>query len=197
MLHLRCYFKLGVRFLNLAESCHKGGRFFINIPSEENSEGWSSLLKILTNWVIESVPSPPMQGFPKLSYADMVAGPTLNFSGRCTLSGNKEIAVESEGVKERLRFLERCLCFRFIGKMDDKINWKIFRIWMNKNWGVPCHANISSLGDDLWLLDCGSKELMERILILDRSLFGSSRIFMDRWTVGAGRTTVLQKLDST
>ncbi|CAN1130316.1 hypothetical protein LINPERPRIM_LOCUS13147 [Linum perenne] len=64
---------------------------------------------------------------------------------------------------------------------------------MIKNWGVSSQANISSLGDDLWLLDWGSKELVDRILVLDRSLFGSTRIFLDRWTSIAGRTTFLQK----
>ncbi|CAN1294914.1 hypothetical protein LINPERPRIM_LOCUS22643 [Linum perenne] len=62
------------------------------------------------------------------------------------------------------------------------INWKTFRDWMNKNWGVPLQTKISNLGDDLWMLECNSKEMVNIILALDKVLFGSSRIFLDKWT---------------
>ncbi|CAN1182103.1 hypothetical protein LINPERPRIM_LOCUS40669 [Linum perenne] len=45
------------------------------------------------------------------------------------------------------------------------------------------------------MLQCHSKETVDRILSLDRVLFGSSKVFLDRWTTIAGRTSVLQRQD--
>ncbi|CAN1156932.1 hypothetical protein LINPERHAP2_LOCUS21236 [Linum perenne] len=59
---------------------------------------------------------------------------------------------------------------------------------MAKNWGIPSGAQIWYLEDDVWLLDCATKEVVKRVLTLNRCLFGSTCIFLDGWTNGAGRS---------
>ncbi|CAN1127128.1 hypothetical protein LINPERPRIM_LOCUS29407 [Linum perenne] len=44
------------------------------------------------------------------------------------------------------------------------------------------------------MLECSSKAEVERILSLDRRWFGSSHIFLDRWTAAVGRSEVLRML---
>ncbi|CAN1171403.1 hypothetical protein LINPERPRIM_LOCUS7951 [Linum perenne] len=62
---------------------------------------------------------------------------------------------------------------------------------MRRNWGVHDSAQISGLGDDLWLLNCHSTAAVDRILALNRIWYGASKIFLDRWTPSAGRTEVI------
>ncbi|CAN0870577.1 hypothetical protein LINGRAHAP2_LOCUS9575 [Linum grandiflorum] len=64
---------------------------------------------------------------------------------------------------------------------------------MTVNWGVNGSAPVKAMGDDLWLLECPSKEDASRILRLDRFYFGSSKIRLDIWLPGSGRSEVLRK----
>ncbi|CAN1835703.1 hypothetical protein LINPERHAP1_LOCUS34509 [Linum perenne] len=45
------------------------------------------------------------------------------------------------------------------------------------------------------MLECSSEAEASRVLALGRTLYGTSKVFLDRWTVEAGRTTVLKKQD--
>ncbi|CAN1170799.1 hypothetical protein LINPERHAP2_LOCUS29196 [Linum perenne] len=65
---------------------------------------------------------------------------------------------------------------------------------MYLNWGVQASANIWSLEDDVWLLECESLEAVRRVIALNRCVFGSVRIFLDSWTAGAGRSSCLEEL---
>ncbi|CAN1838944.1 Putative ribonuclease H protein At1g65750 [Linum perenne] len=183
----------GIRFLNVAERCRNGRQFFVNIPREENSEGWPSLLRVLTEITVEVVPPPPIKGQPLKSFAEIVRGPGLGLEGLCDLSEESVIEVKDVGVDDRLKYLERCLCFRFLDKKLESVNWKSFREWMALNWGLPKDARIFCLGDDLWMLECPSKESVVRVVSLNRCLFGATRVLLDGWTVGAGRSTLLRK----
>ncbi|CAN1815184.1 hypothetical protein LINPERHAP1_LOCUS27350 [Linum perenne] len=64
---------------------------------------------------------------------------------------------------------------------------------MSKNWGIPSEAKICCLEDDLWLVECPSKLVVDRIISLNRCFYGSSRLFLDRWTIEAGRSAVMEK----
>ncbi|CAN1244701.1 hypothetical protein LINPERPRIM_LOCUS6218 [Linum perenne] len=192
-LRLASFLKRGVRFLNVSEWCRNGRRFFVNIPGEVNSDGWPVLLKALTEITVERVPPPPAKGCPTKSFAEIVLGPEMNLEGRCVLSAEATVEVGDLGVENRVCYLERCLCFRFINKIPEKVNWKVFRAWMTKNWGISSVSKIMCLGDDLWMVECPSKQAVDMIVSLNRCLYGSTRIFLDRWTEKAGRTTLLPK----
>ncbi|CAN1785419.1 hypothetical protein LINPERHAP1_LOCUS16867 [Linum perenne] len=177
----------------LNEWCRNGRRFFVNIPGEVNSDGWPVLLKALTEIAVERVPPPPAKGCPTKSFAEIVLGPEMTLEGRCVLSAEATVEVGDLGVENRVCYLERCLCFRFINKIPEKVNWKVFRAWMTKNWGISSVSKIMCLGDDLWMVECPSKHAVDRIVSLNRCLYGSTRIFLDRWTEKAGRTTLLPR----
>ncbi|CAN1181604.1 hypothetical protein LINPERHAP2_LOCUS35499 [Linum perenne] len=183
----------GEGFLNVAECCRNGRQFFINIPTEVNGAGWPSLLKVVSEVVCVCGPLPPGQGAPIKSFAEVVLGSEMTLEGKCTISSESSIDVGALGVVERLRYLDHCLCFRFMNRKPEVVNWKIFRAWMAKNWGLPLSAKIMCLGDDLWLLECPTKETVDRVVALNRCLYGSSRLFLDRWTPRAGRSVVLPK----
>ncbi|CAN1139923.1 hypothetical protein LINPERHAP2_LOCUS11562 [Linum perenne] len=194
VLRLGCFEKNGNRFLNVAEWCRNGRQFFVNIPREENSDGWPSLLKLLDDLTAELVPPPPKSppvGVVKKSFAEVVGGLGLGDSGRCSISDDAGIVVDTLGVADRRKFLDRCLCFRFVSSKPEVVNWKIFRVWMHKNWGISSSANIWCLADDIWLLDCGSEQAVTRVIKLERCWFGATRVLLDRWTVEAGRSKYL------
>ncbi|CAN1277278.1 hypothetical protein LINPERPRIM_LOCUS16283 [Linum perenne] len=148
---------------------------------------------MLSEVVAVHVPPPPSSGRPIKSFAEVALGPILGLEGKCTISMDSSIEVEDLGVAKRLQYLERCLCFRFMDKEPEIVNWKTFRAWMVKNWGLPSDVKILCLGEDLWVLECPSKEAVDRILALNRYLYGSSQIFFDRWTSEAGRSSCFLK----
>ncbi|CAN1774495.1 hypothetical protein LINPERHAP1_LOCUS12974, partial [Linum perenne] len=112
-------------------------------------------------------------------------------AGRCSVvqeEGLISIAVEEEGIEDRLRYLERCVVFRFVG--GEKVNWKDFWTWAARNWGVHSSSEVYPVGDDLWLLECASLAEVNRVLSLNRGYFGRSKILMGPWIKMAGRSKV-------
>ncbi|CAN1275084.1 hypothetical protein LINPERPRIM_LOCUS15605 [Linum perenne] len=193
MLIVRIFRRKGVPFLNLAEKVCSGRQYFVNIPAGLGGVGWNQVLRMLSDVVIKVVPpAPPLRG-PQKSFAEVLKGATLHLRGRCEIDGKGVIRVQQEGVAERLRFLERCLCFRVVSKEPEALNWTVFRSWMQRNWGVDSKAQIWGLGSDLWMIECGSREEVNRVVALGRTLFGTSQVFLDRWTSEAGRARLLRK----
>ncbi|CAN1167790.1 hypothetical protein LINPERHAP2_LOCUS27440 [Linum perenne] len=159
------------------------------------SAGWAGFLRLLRNWIATViVPPPPMPtpvDSPK-SFAQVTIGPCFSLQGRCVdldIDGVPGVKVEEEGVHARLQFLEGCIVFRF--QCPDENNWDDFRRWTQRNWGSASDAQFHRLGDGLWMLFCGSKVKVDRILSLNRRNFNGSEIFLDKWIPEAGRSSIL------
>ncbi|CAN1191805.1 hypothetical protein LINPERHAP2_LOCUS41222 [Linum perenne] len=173
--------------------------FFILLPAEPNSKGWFGLLRLLRDWTHKSISLPGAVGSSKIllgcnsrSFAQVVEGKSFSISGRCTkqdFGGVLGVTVEEDGVKKRLAFLDCCLVFRF--RTSDRINWDSFQVWANRHWGSALDAHFQSLGDGLWMLFCGSKARVDRIIALRRWMFGQIPLQLDSWIPNAGRSRVL------
>ncbi|CAN1767745.1 hypothetical protein LINPERHAP1_LOCUS10383 [Linum perenne] len=161
--------------------------------------GWSplqDLFKIYRN--AQTIPTPPSLVFGTRFFTEVTAVRVLSSNERCgdtQVEGEVMIQAEAEGVDDLRAFLEKCLVFRL--KEGIPIPWTRFRQWMLINWGVTLNATCHSLGNDLWLLVCGSSMKVDRILDLKRFSFKDSTILVDRWIAMAGRSSVLQENDMT
>ncbi|CAN1178336.1 hypothetical protein LINPERHAP2_LOCUS33614 [Linum perenne] len=189
---LQSFRKSGLGYLNIAERCKIGLSFFVNIPAEPCSVGWPSFLRLLSEIAVEMLPLPPRSVAGAKSYADVVSGTSFPLDGNCLVGEENVICVQKEGVDERVQFLSRCLFFRFSSPVPEALGLDNFRSWALRNWGVPKEAKLTIMGDDLWMLECRSSDEVERIRSLRRVLYGSSKIFLDKWTEMAGCTEVLQ-----
>ncbi|CAN0840491.1 hypothetical protein LINGRAHAP2_LOCUS2837 [Linum grandiflorum] len=181
--------------IKIYEKCWNGKIFFVIIPREANSNGWCAFLRALKEKRAGNRNSLP-SGIGRRSFAEVVASRTMPSGGicvRCKVGELEGIKVEPKGVSERMRFLERCLVLRF-GKVQ-RINWEKFRLWASEKWGVPKDVPLLSVGDDLWLLVCESKETVSRIVNLRRWQFGEVAIQGDVWIKSAGRSGVLVNAD--
>ncbi|CAN1127455.1 hypothetical protein LINPERHAP2_LOCUS4047 [Linum perenne] len=190
------------KVLKISESCSNGKLFYVLIPSASASEGWKNLLSVCRDWIALALAPPPPCSWtgdnqpmtPLKSFASVVRGSSLSFHGRCvdcSYGGKPGIQVESDGVLDRLSFLESCLVFRF--SSHDKNDWPRFRKWASQNWDSPIDAPIHQLGDGLWLMSCGSKSKVDRILSVNRRSFFGTTITLDKWIPGAGCSAVLAK----
>ncbi|CAN0843624.1 hypothetical protein LINGRAHAP2_LOCUS3947 [Linum grandiflorum] len=142
--------------LKIYEKCSNGKIFFVILPCENNSEGWSFFLRLLQEKgaglkkVLTEARRP--------SFAEVVAcksWPLEGRCGRCTVGHLTWIQVEKEGVAERLRHLERCLVFRF--------DSPAFQRWASRWWGVDKETLIQRLGDGLWMMTCNDTEVLEKM----------------------------------
>ncbi|CAN1123436.1 hypothetical protein LINPERPRIM_LOCUS3266 [Linum perenne] len=124
----------------------------------------------------------------------MVRGTSLSKEGRCSKVSHSKIVVEDVGVSDRIQFLQRCVVFRLVSSLPEAVPWPSFRAWIAKNWGVEQSSQILQLGEDAWLLVCGSKSVADRIVALKRVEFGSTRVYLDSWTAIAGCMPVTQGL---
>ncbi|CAN1292087.1 hypothetical protein LINPERPRIM_LOCUS21411 [Linum perenne] len=115
-------------------------------------------------------------------------------AGSASVSSRAEILVGETGVLERISFLERYILFRFVNSSHEAINWRSFRVWAASNWGVPGSARNSHLGDDLHLLECRSRDEVDRICRIRRCSFGSFRLLIGSWSEMAGCTEMMEKL---
>ncbi|CAN0863474.1 hypothetical protein LINGRAHAP2_LOCUS8700, partial [Linum grandiflorum] len=184
----------GARVLKIYERCQNGKVFFVIIPMDPHSLGWSSLIKMIQKTLGTTKAG---GGFVDgRTYAEIVTRKTLPSEGRCAdmlLDGERMIRVEEDGVNERIQFLKTCLLFRFA--KTPIINWEEFRTWANRNWGVPEDAYITHVGDDLWLLGCGSEAEVLRIIALGRCRFRDIMIQLDVWIKEAGCSNVCAEMD--
>ncbi|CAN1134176.1 hypothetical protein LINPERHAP2_LOCUS8109, partial [Linum perenne] len=187
----------GTATLKIIERCSNGQVFYVLIPAADSSGGWSPLRELLQGFCnVKPDPIPPSLAFGARSFAEVTTAQGLPIGGRCgdtLVEGETMIHVEAEGVKERRAFLDKCLEFRF--KEGLPIPWNRFRQWMLRHWGVALNELCYPLGDDLWLLECGSSTEVDRILALKRFLFEDSPLLVDRWIAMAGRSSVLQEND--
>ncbi|CAN1137874.1 hypothetical protein LINPERHAP2_LOCUS10333 [Linum perenne] len=190
------------KMLKISETCYNGKLFYVLIPSASASDGWKHLLSVCRDWIALALAPPPPSSWsgtnqsvkPHKSFASVVRGSSLSFHGRCTESpseGLSGIRVETDGVLDRISFLENCLVIRFCS--HEKIDWPRFRRWASQNWDFPTEAPIHQLGDGLWLLPCGSKSKLEQIIAVNRRSFFGILISLDKWIPGAGCSAVLAK----
>ncbi|CAN1280061.1 hypothetical protein LINPERPRIM_LOCUS17269 [Linum perenne] len=129
------------------------------------------------------------------SFAEVLAPKVYRNEGRCLLVKEKEecfISVSDVGVEDRLRFLKLGLVFRLDALDGSLPDWKCFREWVNRCWGVPGWAEIRALSDDLWFLVCESEKEVERILRLGMWLFPGHRVRADRWLPSSGTSEVVR-----
>ncbi|CAN1807427.1 hypothetical protein LINPERHAP1_LOCUS25020 [Linum perenne] len=183
----------GSPVLKIAESCAEDKTFFVLIPSASSSTGWPEFLRLTQCWIADLgiLPPPPAPIGLRKSFAQVVSG-AFPDQGRCvaTLFGSSSgVLVEDLGVDDRRSYLDCCIVFRFLS--SERIDWVSFRRWAHRNWGTPIEASFQKLGDGLWLLHCDSLAKVERILSLDRWLFGQIAIQLDKWIPEAGRSGVL------
>ncbi|CAN1781839.1 hypothetical protein LINPERHAP1_LOCUS15580 [Linum perenne] len=181
----------GSPILRISECCAGGKIFFVDIPSETPGGDWSSFLTKVQEQIGLAVPaSKVVQG---RSFAEVVGKRGLALNGRCSVeteAGVPRVVASEEGIAERIKFLEKCLLFRFVGK--EEVIWPDFRRWASRQWGIPESSVFLPVGDDIWLLECASRAAVERIIALKRFRFGSLQIFLDVWIKDASRSNVLQ-----
>ncbi|CAN1795001.1 hypothetical protein LINPERHAP1_LOCUS20470 [Linum perenne] len=73
-----------------------------------------------------------------------------------------------------------CLVFRLDALDGEYPDWKRFRKWVARLWGVLEAVEIRAIGDDLWWLCCGSEEEVERVLALNRWKLPGHRLWVKR-----------------
>ncbi|CAN1142892.1 hypothetical protein LINPERHAP2_LOCUS13321 [Linum perenne] len=157
----------GEQVLRVSECCAEKKVFFVDIPSESGLGGWTAFLR-LAQGVIGENGVVEVSSLDR-SFAEVVGRKGLPDGERCTVvkdHGKVSVLVEEEGTRDRQRYLERCLVFQFVGA--GKVRWSDFRGWAARNWGVPVAAEIHSLGDELWMLECSSSMEVGRIVALNR-----------------------------
>ncbi|CAN1759419.1 hypothetical protein LINPERHAP1_LOCUS7119 [Linum perenne] len=202
-LKLSSFFLRNSPVLKISELCANDKSFFVLVPADSSSSSWLRLLQSTRNWIASlgilppppafSVPGSPLS--PTKTYAQVV-GSSWSVQGRCEISQigvSPGVLVKEDGIADRRAYLDRCLVFRF--HTSDSIDWPSFRRWAHRNWGSPLEAEFQRLGDGLWLLFCGSSDKVNRIIALDRWLFGKIVIQLDRWIPEAGRSGVLLSKD--
>ncbi|CAN1811099.1 hypothetical protein LINPERHAP1_LOCUS26129 [Linum perenne] len=185
----------GFPVLKVSEKCVNGKVFFVNIPAESVQGGWLRFLRLVKDCSLATSKG-EKQSFGSKSFAQVVAGSSFSKQGVCSLAklgGLEGIRVEKEGVAERVKYLAGCLVFRF--RSSEKVDWELFRKWIVRSWGVGLDAPIQRLGDNLWLLSCGSEVSVQRILALNWFWFGDIEILLDVWIPEAGRSRVLLEED--
>ncbi|CAN1185026.1 hypothetical protein LINPERHAP2_LOCUS37298 [Linum perenne] len=156
--------------LKILEICPSGQVFYILIPADASSRGWSSFLRSLQEFLAIKPLMPSVS--PSRTFVEVVVGPSFPLASHCSNSfvdGKGLILVNDEGVKDCCDFLSKCLFMRFVG--DLPLNWTDFRSWSTKAWGIPSNSSFHPLGDDLWLLVCSSVSEVARILALKRWRF--------------------------
>ncbi|CAN1189944.1 hypothetical protein LINPERHAP2_LOCUS40196 [Linum perenne] len=161
------FWRGGVRFLNIVERCRDRKCFFIDIPAEEHSTGWKSLLGLLRSFSgLKGRSGALSKGgrIEGLSFAEVVSPGCLNRKGECVIVRGRvpAVVVSDMGVEERLRFLRTCLVIRN-EKLDSSLpDWSGFRVWASKSWGVDKGIPILAMGDDLWLMCCSQEAVVLR-----------------------------------
>ncbi|CAN1147188.1 Putative ribonuclease H protein At1g65750 [Linum perenne] len=134
--------------------------------------GWSSLLKSIQSILAEKSDAgrtdlktdPP-------SFASVVKG----FALPRPLSQDEELVrqpvrlrIRDKGVSERIRRLRSWVVVRNNGVLAGDEACFDFRNWMAKWWGWENLREIKRLGDDSWLIDCGSVQQGSSSLATDR-----------------------------
>ncbi|CAN1795002.1 hypothetical protein LINPERHAP1_LOCUS20471 [Linum perenne] len=122
------------------------------------------------------------------SYAEVVAPRWFSRAGGCELVKGKTcvIKVGKLGVVDRVVFFRRGLVFRLDALDGEYPDWKRFRKWVARFWGVPETVEIRAIGDDLWWLCSGSEEEVERVIALNSWKLSGHRVRADRWLVSSG-----------
>ncbi|CAN1725951.1 hypothetical protein LINPERHAP1_LOCUS297 [Linum perenne] len=188
------FWRKGIRVLNVLERCRDGKDFFVGIPMDWNSVGWRSLLELLRR-LLATHSSPALNPVVVKSFAEVTAQPSLSRSGACSTVIGSRFAFEvlDTGVDDRVSFLNKGLVFRLESLSNSALDWKGFRIWASRSWGVPEGASILALGDELWMLVCSGQDEVERIMNLDRWGFPNHRIVADKWLAEAGISEVCRR----
>ncbi|CAN0912984.1 hypothetical protein LINGRAPRIM_LOCUS355 [Linum grandiflorum] len=122
--------------LKIYEKCSNRKIFFVIILGESAAGGWLPLWKLL-HQEMGAVVGIPSSSMAKRSFEKVVKNDSFSSHGRCgrdCVKGLEGVRVEDDGVKERYRYIARCLVFRFA--YHETINWSEFRDWESKH-GVP------------------------------------------------------------
>ncbi|CAN1141984.1 hypothetical protein LINPERHAP2_LOCUS12812 [Linum perenne] len=159
--------------LKISEECSNGKLFYVLIPADPLTGGWFGTLRIVQSWIANSlVPSPPP--------------PPVNILPAPSPTKLRSYAQVVSGP-----------CYSLKGRFvhHESVNWEKFRRWALRNWGTGLDAPIHKLGDGLWLLFCGTKDKVNRILALKRWMFDGHPLLLDKWISSAGRSNVLLNED--
>ncbi|CAN0884425.1 hypothetical protein LINGRAHAP2_LOCUS14835, partial [Linum grandiflorum] len=149
------FWRNGIRYLKVLERCRDGKRFYVLIPMDWNSVGGRALLGVIHSCFCEFGAStqsttPPARKVSSLkSFAEVAAAPCFPLEGKCAFDGRNSpaILVSDLGVQERLTFLAKCLVLRLDSLQAPSPNWKDFRKWTSRWWGVPEGVALHQLGD--------------------------------------------------
>ncbi|CAL1358640.1 unnamed protein product [Linum trigynum] len=122
--HAGMYSRHGEKFLKISELCPNGKVFFVCIPAGSTLMAWSTFIKTLRSFITGNKTTTSANDLPPQSYAEAVSGKGFSMNGVCSIAmdGNQAyVKVESDGVEDRLKFLERCVLIRLVGADNGKL----------------------------------------------------------------------------
>ncbi|CAN1173890.1 hypothetical protein LINPERHAP2_LOCUS30952 [Linum perenne] len=169
-----------VLFLRIMEICDLGKRFYVAIPSDPAAMGWSAWLKSIQSVLSGGQSSGGASFLRGCSYAAMVAKKLGAPSTSAMVVGEPDsvvvrekvgkvngitkILVDVTGVNRRIESLKCWVVVSFSLGLKDFVVWEEFKVWMRRWWGVASNWTSKRLGDDSWLVECGSEAEVDRII---------------------------------
>ncbi|CAN1303832.1 hypothetical protein LINPERPRIM_LOCUS25994 [Linum perenne] len=184
------------QFLRITELCKAGKRFFVAIPMDDEKLGWNAFLKSLQSILSEEqVEQCSMDKSSALSFASVVVGAgkdrEMPRMMQQTVTG-KRIQIEDAGVYERVQRLQTWVVVKSTSILVGDEAWSLFRKWLKKWWGWDEMSEIKMLGDESWLVDCGSEIQVEAIL-RRKWFFKGIAMEVCQWHSEAGRLSDMNK----
>ncbi|CAN1170885.1 hypothetical protein LINPERHAP2_LOCUS29248 [Linum perenne] len=190
-----------VLFLRIMEICDLGKRFYVAIPSDPAAMGWSAWLKSIQSVLSGRQSSGGASYLRGCSYAAMVAKKLGAPSSSAMVAGESDyvrekvgkvngitkILVDETGVNRRIESLKCWVVVSFSLGPKDFVAWEEFKVWMRRWWGVASNWTSKRLGDDSWLVECGSEVEVDRIIKDESWFFRGIRVHVQKWWPEAGR----------
>ncbi|CAN1181820.1 hypothetical protein LINPERHAP2_LOCUS35634, partial [Linum perenne] len=199
VIRIGSFFLKDVWFLRIMEICGNGRRFFILIPMDEMKLGWGFLLKSVQS--VLKVREDRQISANGSSYVEVLGrglgvreekvradqGLEVIWPPSCVL-----VPSEAE-VEARSRRLSCWVMMNLVLGANGFIVWKEFRKWLDRWWGVSSEYEIKLLGDDSWLVECESEEMVSKIVEKGKWFFRGALIEVRRWFSEAGRLNLLEQ----
>ncbi|CAN1162449.1 hypothetical protein LINPERHAP2_LOCUS24513 [Linum perenne] len=186
-----------VLFLRIMEICDLGKRFYVAIPSDSAAMGWSAWLKSIQSVLSGGQSSGCASYLRGCSYAAMVAKKLGAPSTSAMVVGESDYAIVREkddkvngitkilvdeaGVNRRIESLKCWVVVSFSLGPKDFVAWEEFKVWMRRWWGVASNWTSKRLGDDSWLVECGSEAEVDRIIKDGSWFFRGIRVYVKKW----------------
>ncbi|CAN1152263.1 hypothetical protein LINPERPRIM_LOCUS28824 [Linum perenne] len=184
-----------VCFLRMLEVCGNGRRFFVALPADDGRTGWSSWLRVVDNALSGDRGKDSLVVGGGRSFADVVGrGSIENHNSvlvESSIPGKTRIVIKEPGLDKRLNYLKSWVVVNFNLGSRGFVVWSEFRKWMFRWWGVKEFWESRLLGDDSWIVDCGSEEAVDKIVNKGDWFFRGANVEVRRWFPAAGRLNLL------